>query len=381
MNTHPARYFKLSRPGKGSGVSCDAHGAFIDLIPLLKKTRANGKDIWQPRDCGDVSAELSARYGLPIDVSSKANGLAAIARALHEGSIARAQLAALFLRFPDPPPVAKSATSRNDLVRFIQELCASDLLKATWESEEHPRWPGGSDDHQGGRFAPKGEQLEVPLAAGAISPSSEQRARTSDTQLQHLRSWVDFATHEGRDAPVAGGPPLWMIMMFDGVGVPEAAEDFVSTLRPGPYARGSIPASGPEEATPPEQAEINKMGDAGGCHTCGTKTPGTTKGNWIGDHQPPTRLNPPLKPQRLYPHCKSCSSRQGGEVQALLWRVGKEFKEWYDAYARKRFGHRPTLLVSSGVRRVDAHAISPIVAERRFREIAKLSRQIAEISA
>ena len=152
MNHHPLRRFKLSPPGKCRGISCDASGAFIDSVPLLKKTRANGKDIWEPRDSEDVSAELSARYGLPIDVSSKVTGLVAIARALNEGAIARAQLAALFLRYPESPPLTKAAQSRNEWITFIRQLADSDFIKARWDV----RWPKSSPDSQGGRFAPQG---------------------------------------------------------------------------------------------------------------------------------------------------------------------------------------------------------------------------------
>ena len=57
------------------------------------------------------------------------------------------------------------------------------------------------------------------------------------------------------------------------------------------------------------------MGEAHGCHTCGARTPGTKSGNWVGDHQPPTALNPEGKPQVYKPQCIECSRRQGGEVR------------------------------------------------------------------
>jgi hypothetical protein len=53
-----------------------------------------------------------------------------------------------------------------------------------------------------------------------------------------------------------------------------------------------------------------------GCHTCGTKDPGTKSGNAVVDHQPPSALD---QPKDFYPHCLDCSRRQGGEVlQELL---------------------------------------------------------------
>jgi RHS repeat-associated protein len=90
-----------------------------------------------------------------------------------------------------------------------------------------------------------------------------------------------------------------------------------NTLRPGPHADDSIPARGPErDFTPDERTRINEIGEATGCHTCGSTDPGTKSGNFVPDHQPPNALNPPGGEQQLYPHCLTCSRRQGGQVRA-----------------------------------------------------------------
>jgi hypothetical protein len=57
--------------------------------------------------------------------------------------------------------------------------------------------------------------------------------------------------------------------------------------------------------------------DDTGCHTCGTKVPGTRSGLPIGDHQPPNALNSPGGPQRFYPQCAGCSPQQGNEVKKI----------------------------------------------------------------
>ena len=95
-----------------------------------------------------------------------------------------------------------------------------------------------------------------------------------------------------------------------------------STLRPGPFAKESIPAKNgaSRRFTALERSEINRIGNKYGCHTCGAKTPGTKSGNWILDHQDPNALNAKNKAQRFYPHCLACSQRQGGEVRAELAR-------------------------------------------------------------
>lgn len=80
----------------------------------------------------------------------------------------------------------------------------------------------------------------------------------------------------------------------------------------GKYAGQSIPARSPaRDFTPQEREEINKIGADTGCHTCGTKSAGTSSGNFIPDHQPPSALNSSSAPQRLYPQCINCSREQG----------------------------------------------------------------------
>lgn len=85
---------------------------------------------------------------------------------------------------------------------------------------------------------------------------------------------------------------------------------------PGPYAGDSIPARGPGRINAKERACIDAIAAETGCHTCGTKLPGTTSGRFVGDHQLPNALNPLGLPQRLFPQCLVCSLRQGGKIHA-----------------------------------------------------------------
>ncbi len=78
----------------------------------------------------------------------------------------------------------------------------------------------------------------------------------------------------------------------------------------------SIPAGPSARPTAAQQRAINEMGDAHGCNTCGATTPGTASGNWVGDHQPPTALNPAGGSQVYQPQCLQCSRQQGGQVAA-----------------------------------------------------------------
>jgi RHS repeat-associated protein len=91
------------------------------------------------------------------------------------------------------------------------------------------------------------------------------------------------------------------------------------TLKVGPHAGESIPARGPQrDFTAAERAEMNRIGAETGCHTCGTTVAGTRSGNFVPDHQPPSKINKGGASQELRPHCIGCSRTQGGEVTKAL---------------------------------------------------------------
>jgi hypothetical protein len=157
--------FRLSALGKG-GISCDEGGAFVGAVPMLARTHRHGRDEWRPRDCDDLSKEMSALYGVPVDMSSKRGGLRAIANAFNDGDMARAQVATLLLRIPNPPSLSKGALSRQEMIKLAGELHWGGLLKADWDPDQHPRWPAHAPDSQGRRFAPKGDDPAAGQSAG-----------------------------------------------------------------------------------------------------------------------------------------------------------------------------------------------------------------------
>jgi hypothetical protein len=168
------REFRLAPAGSGRGVSCDANGAFLGAIPLLKRVGGRASQTWEPRSCEELSEEVGSEWSLPIDMSSKAGGLKAISRALNEGDVARAQIAAVLLRIPEAPKPTEGEHSQNDLIKFIRNLYQCDLIKADWDPDEHPRWPAGTPESQGGQFAPKdeGDAGQSATADGAVDRES-----------------------------------------------------------------------------------------------------------------------------------------------------------------------------------------------------------------
>ncbi len=94
-----ARYFRL-RPG---AMECDVDGLRVGGVALLAR---DAKGAWTRRDGGELNRELSKLYGLPLDCERKGGALDAVAAALTNGELARAQIGALLLRLPDPPAPA-----------------------------------------------------------------------------------------------------------------------------------------------------------------------------------------------------------------------------------------------------------------------------------
>ena len=114
-----ARRFGLSR----NGVDCDESGLRVGGVALLSRDR---HDNWAPRNASELSRELSEIYGFPVVINSKLTGMGAIGQALHRGNLARAQIAALLLQIPDPPP--RRSLSKLERQRLSDDLAVCKLL-------------------------------------------------------------------------------------------------------------------------------------------------------------------------------------------------------------------------------------------------------------
>lgn len=161
--------FGLSR--SRDEIYCDWDGAFIASVPLLQKYITDGGQIFEARDLNSLSGEIADRFELPIELSLKAKGLSAIACALNERNLARAQLLTIFLRFPTPPISSGHGISKAAATTFVNALRANGLLK-TWEPDLHPRWPAHAPDSQGGQFAPKDSGTQI--ADADVGPEDEE---------------------------------------------------------------------------------------------------------------------------------------------------------------------------------------------------------------
>ena len=179
------REFRLSPPGSGLGISCDANGVFVGSVALLRRSDARGKERWEPRDSRPLSSQVASELGLPIDFSSKADGLKAIANALNEGNVARAQIATVLLAIPDPSRISNGERSYEAMIKFVRDLHWSGLIK--WDPDQHPRWPAGSPDSEGGQFAPKSEEV-----------TAQDQARDRVVGADATNAFLQYGEQEGK---------------------------------------------------------------------------------------------------------------------------------------------------------------------------------------
>jgi hypothetical protein len=106
---------------------------------------------WRPVAQPAIDRILSRAYDARICASDKRRGLAIVAEALNKSELARAQIAALLLRLPDPVAVKLDPDARDEELACLRE---SGLLAKDWNEAEHPRT--GTPPNPGW-FAPKDE--------------------------------------------------------------------------------------------------------------------------------------------------------------------------------------------------------------------------------
>jgi hypothetical protein len=197
-----------------------------------------------------------------------------------------------------------------------------------------PRVPAGQadggqwTDGGGGSFrvaqnAPRGTGSRARSGGGLVDATPGQLAR-----LAVSRASANGAVARVREIDARWNPRPGLFQTVEGeietnVDILRQAESRLLELRimgfgPGLYSGESLPSRGPHaRIRPAERRELDRIGAETGCHTCGTKVPGTLNGSFIFDHQISNALNRQGREQRGYPHCQLCSTRQGGYLRGL----------------------------------------------------------------
>lgn len=123
--------FKLSaRPG-GLGLTCAPNGLDLAGIALLEKAAAR----FRPRPPDQIGKLLERAYRVPVQSDGLTGGLRAVANALNDGDIARAMIAALWLRLPP--------LDWDGAVRIAQAQDALQKYDPNEARDWHGRWTNG----------------------------------------------------------------------------------------------------------------------------------------------------------------------------------------------------------------------------------------------
>jgi hypothetical protein len=232
-----------------TGVFCDGDGAKAAGVALLERAADGcGEKRWRVRPIDDLNRELTAEYGLPLDIGGKVAGLTVVAKALDCGEIAKAQIAMLLMRFPDPPPLEKGAQSSDALNRLANALAESGLLKDDDFESEHPRT--GTPPNPGW-FASK---PKPPTATRAPTPDV-RRAWPAAVIKEKIRKWVVEATEKlvasGENRLIEAVPVTDAITAFvEGLGLGElntGEQRILDQL----YANFDLPKTLEQLQTPP----------------------------------------------------------------------------------------------------------------------------------
>jgi hypothetical protein len=180
----------------------------------------------------------------------------------------------------------------------------------------------GGDGFAGARFATRrGHRGPVFINGRPVQPTPGQATRLAEAEAEAGRAIARVREHDPNWRPTPSHyNTIEGMISAHRADAQQARDRFAGFQRhgivPGPYFREGILARGPERNFySSERQEVNRMFYTHGCHTCGTREPGTPSRNAVLDHQPPTGFNPLGRRQYLLPQCLNCSLRQGGWIR------------------------------------------------------------------
>ena len=129
---------------------------------------------WRPLAQPAIDRIRSRAYDARICASDKRQGVAAVAEALNKDELARAQIAALLLRLPDPVAAKLDPDARDEELACLRE---SGLLAKDWNEAETREL--GRRRIQGGSRQKTNQALLNPRVAVSPVARKEVGARTT----------------------------------------------------------------------------------------------------------------------------------------------------------------------------------------------------------
>ena len=302
------QYYHLDAPGNVRAVT-DAAGQVVerhDYLPFGEE--------WCPAgDCGSVPHGQPRRFaGKERDSET---GFDYFGARYYRSGIGRFTTTDPFYdrnaNLADPQRWNRYAYAKNNPLRFVDPN-GEDVGEAA-------AWVQGRVSYASSFYTFAAVKSGSPALAGSVTFVSSSLeigingfadmfrvGESTGAALGRGDTGLAFAAAVSEDAGRAGG--LILLGLSVAPKPPPAGAEY---FKPGPFAGEGTPVSGPGRLKAAAQRGVNAEGAANGCHTCGAPSPGTRSGQWIGDHQRPSSLNPPGAAQRAYPHCANCSTTQG----------------------------------------------------------------------
>jgi len=183
------RRFKLANDAGGLGLHCTSQGLTLAGAPLLRVTVTG----FAPRSSEELNALLTAAYGGDRDASVLTSGLAVVARALNDGDLGRAMVAAVRLRLPE-----------LDAVGAGRVASCEEVLSKAYHAQEprdwHGRWTTGAAAAKPARLSPRHPGRAAPRhpAPATKPPPAEGRQVVLQTTAAGVPSrtavWDAFKT-------------------------------------------------------------------------------------------------------------------------------------------------------------------------------------------
>jgi hypothetical protein len=121
---------------------------------------------------------MSSGFATPLNAAPLVPGLARVAKALEAGDLSLANIALVQLGIP-------AFTSYADGMRAA---ATNDLIKAAPDDPEHPGWPKGAPDGEGGQFRPKDALPESPEARSSVKLSDAAKTALRQAARRAIRS-------------------------------------------------------------------------------------------------------------------------------------------------------------------------------------------------
>ncbi len=176
---------------RAGGVECDEDGPRIAGVALLRReARPGGPPRWRLPPLDEIESSLARACGCEIGAAGKIGGLRVVADALNKGEVARAQIASLLMRLPDPPPPGADAALRSELDKRLGD---SGLLK-DWNPDAHPRTGVAPNP---GWFAPKdGDARSVESRPNATAPDTPPGGPATEVISICIAEGISIATDE-----------------------------------------------------------------------------------------------------------------------------------------------------------------------------------------